>query len=80
MSNGELSETIWDNIKLVFNILTYSHIIKHIKELPRDIQVHLEASVNPVYSQLFHILNCGISQHSDIQTTGMLRMLAYSEP
>ena len=52
----------------------------HIKELPRDIQVHLEASVNPVYSHPLHILNCGISQPSNIQSTGMLRMMAYSEP
>ena len=80
MTNCDLNETTLNNNKLVFNILAYSHIIKHIKELPRDIQVHLESSVNPVYSQPLHILNCGISQPSNIESTGMLRMIAYSEP
>ena len=53
--------------------------MKHIKELPRDIQVHLEASVNPVYSEPLHIWNCDISQPSNIQSTGMLRVVPYSE-
>ena len=43
-------------------------------------QVHLEANVNPVYLQPLHILNCGISQPSNIQSTCMLTIMAYSEP
>ena len=51
MINCDLSETTHDNIKLVVNILAESHIIKHIQELSRDIQVYSEASVNPAYSE-----------------------------
>ena len=51
MTNRDLPETIRKKIKLVFNILAQLHIIKHNKELSRDIQVYSEASVNPAYSE-----------------------------
>ena len=86
MTNGKLSETIRDNIKLVFNILAQSHIIKRIYELFRDIQVHSEASVNPVYSEPSHIRNYSIfttlkySEHWYVDNPGIVRTLVYTEP
>ena len=86
MTNCDLSETIWDNIKLVFNIRAYSLIIKHIQELSRDIQVHSEASVNPVYWEYWHIWNYNIfttlkySEHWYVENDGIFRTLVYRKP
>ena len=86
MTNGDLSETIRDNIKLVFNILAQSHIIKHIQKLSRNIQVHSVDSVNPVYSEPSHIRTYSIftilkySQHLYVENPGIVRTLVYTEP
>ena len=50
MANCDLSETSRSKVKLVFKILPYSDIIKHIKELSMDIQTHSEGWVILVYS------------------------------
>ena len=68
MTNWNLSKTGWNKVELVFSILAYSNIIRHIQELSRDIQTHSEAWVILVYSEPLHIQNPGI-----------FRTLAYSE-
>ena len=60
-----LSETTGTKIELVFSILAYSDIIKHIHELSRDIQAHSEASVTPIYSEPWYIQDLSIFRTPD---------------
>ena len=55
MANCDLSDTTRNKIKLVFNILAFSDMIKSILELSSDIQAHSLAFVNPVYSKPWQI-------------------------
>ena len=48
MRHCDLSEIGRNKVELVFNILAYSDIIKHIQDLSRDIQTYLAACVTLV--------------------------------
>ena len=67
-SNFNLSETGRNKVELALNILAYSNIIRHIQELPRDIQTHSEPCVTLVYSEPWYIQN-----QSHIQNTAIFR-------
>ena len=69
IANSDLHETHCNNVELVFNILAYSVITRHIQEVSRDIMPHSQACVTLVYSEPWYI------QNPDI-----FRNLAYSEP
>ena len=60
MANSDLQETGPNKVELVFNILAYSVITRHIQEVSRDITAHSEACVTPVYSEPWYIQNPGI--------------------
>ena len=55
MANFVISETGRNNVELVFNILAYSDLIRHIQELSSDIQALSEAYVTLVYSEPWYI-------------------------
>ena len=55
MVNFVISETGRNNVELVFNILAYSDLIRHIQELSSDIQALSEAYVTLVYSEPWYI-------------------------
>ena len=69
MANSDLQENGRNKVELLFNILAYSVITRHIQEVSRDITAHSEACVTPVHSEPWYIQNPGI-----------FRTLAYSEP
>ena len=85
MANCYLSETGHNKVELVFNILTYSDVIRHIKDLSRNIQTHSKGYVTPVYSETLNIQKPGIfttlahSVSCHIQKPGIFRTLVYSE-
>ena len=68
-ANSDLQENGRNKIELLFNILAYSVITRHIQEVSRDITAHSEACVTPVHSEPWYIQNPGIFWN-----------LAYSEP
>ena len=68
-ANSDLQENGRKKIELLFNILTYSVITRHIQEVSRDITAHSEACLTPVHSEPWYIQNPGI-----------FRTLVYSEP
>ena len=86
MVNSNVSDTGSNKVKLVFNILAYSDIIRHIQDLSRDIQAQSEVCVTPVYSKPWYIQNPGLfrtlaySEPWNIQNPIIFKTLAYSEP
>ena len=83
--NRDLSETTRNNIKLVFNILAFSDIIRYIEELSSDIKEHSVACLNPVYWNSWQIQKAGIfrtlpySETWYIQNPAVYRTLVYLE-
>ena len=74
----DLSETGRSKVELLFSIVEYSGIIRHIQKLSRDIQTHLEACVTSVYSEpIFRTL--AYSELWYIRNPGIFRNLTYSE-
>ena len=83
MANSDLQETGPNKVKLVFNILAYSVITRHIQEV--SITAHSETCVNLVYSEPWYIQNPGIFRTMTyletwhIQNTGISSTVTYSE-
>ena len=83
MANSDLQETGPNKVKLVFNILAYSVITRHIQEV--SITAHSETCVNLVYSEPWYIQNRGIFRTMTyleawhIQNTGISSTVTYSE-
>ena len=86
MVKCDLTETSCNKANLVFYNLSYSFIIRNIKELSRDFQTHLEASLTLVYSEIWHFHNLCISRtfiYSEawyIEKYKIIRTLVYSKP
>ena len=51
MVNWDLNKAGCNKAELAFSILLYADKIRPIQELSKDIQVHSEACVRPVYSE-----------------------------
>ena len=88
MANSDLQENGRNKVELLFNILAYSVITRHIQEVSRDITAHSEACVTPVHSEPWYIQNhdkfwnLAYSEpwYIYIQYPGILRILAYLVP
>ena len=72
MANSEIHEIGHNKIELVFNILVYSDIIRHIQEWSRDNKAHSEVCVTPVYSEPWYIQNQSHIQNPDIFRTSSI--------